>query len=216
MQSMSNYQIDLEITGPLKTNCYLLYDKESKEAALFDVAGEIKKHLKTIKKENLTLKYLFCTHLHFDHVMGVKEVRALFPDAKLACNEKELDVLENVGKFARIFQFDPSSLGNFDVYIEDNQTFELGKLKIKTILSPGHTPGSICFYFEDRLLSGDVLFNRGVGRTDFYGGSFSELEKSVRKLFTLPEDTVVYPGHGEMTDIGSEKRENPFISSRIL
>ncbi|MCG3224683.1 MAG: MBL fold metallo-hydrolase, partial [Candidatus Heimdallarchaeota archaeon] len=77
-------------------------------------------------------------------------------------------------------------------------------------------PGSICFYFEDRLISGDVLFNRGVGRTDFYGGSFSELEKSVRKLFNLPEETVVYPGHGDMTDIGSEKRENPFISSSIL
>ncbi|MCK4896778.1 MAG: MBL fold metallo-hydrolase, partial [Candidatus Heimdallarchaeota archaeon] len=201
---MSNYQIELEITGPLKTNCYLLYDKESKEAALFDVAGEIKKHLKTIKKENLTVKYLFCTHLHFDHVIGVEEVRELFPDAQLACNEKELDVLENMGNFARIFQFDPSSLGKFDVFIEDNQNFELGELKIKTILSPGHTPGSICFYFEDRLISGDVLFNRGVGRTDFYGGSFSELEKSVRKLFTLPEETVVYPGHGEMTDIGSE------------
>ena len=213
---MSNYQIELEITGPLKTNCYLLYDKESKEAALFDVAGEIGKHLKTIKNENLTVKYLFCTHLHFDHVLGVKEVRELFPDAQLACNEKELDVLENMGKFARIFQFDPSSLGKFDVYIEDNQSFELGELKIRTILSPGHTPGSICFYFEDRLISGDVLFHRGVGRTDFYGGSFSELEKSVRNLFTLPEETVVYPGHGEMTDIGSEKRENPFISSRIL
>ncbi|MHA1201073.1 MAG: MBL fold metallo-hydrolase [Candidatus Heimdallarchaeaceae archaeon] len=213
---MSNYQIDLEVTGPLKTNCYLLYDKGSKEAALFDVAGEIDKHLKTIKRENLTVKYLFCTHCHFDHVMGVKEVRTLFPDAQLVCNEKELDVLENMGKFARIFQFDSASLGKFDIFIEDNQNFELGKLKIKAILSPGHTPGSICFYFEDRLISGDVLFNRGVGRTDFYGGSFSELEKSVRKLFTLPEETVVYPGHGELTDIGSEKRENPFISSRIL
>ncbi len=213
---MSNFQLDLEITGPLKTNCYLLYDKESGDAALFDVAGKIGKHLKTIKKENLTVKYLFCTHLHFDHVMGIEEVRTLFPDAKLACNEKELDVLENMGKFARIFQFDPASLGKFDIFIEDNQSFELGKLKIKAILSPGHTPGSICFYFEDRLISGDVLFNRGVGRTDFYGGSFSELEKSVRKLFTLPEETVVYPGHGDMTNIGSEKRENPFISSRNL
>ncbi|MHA1551025.1 MAG: MBL fold metallo-hydrolase [Candidatus Heimdallarchaeaceae archaeon] len=213
---MSNYQIELEITGPLKTNCYLLYDNDSKEAALFDVAGEIGKHLKTIKNENLTVKYLFCTHLHFDHVLGVKEVRELFPDAQLACNEKELDVLENMGKFARIFQFDPSSLGKFDIFIEDNQNFELGKLKIKTILSPGHTPGSICFYFEDRLISGDVLFHRGVGRTDFHGGSFSELEKSVKNLFTLPEETVVYPGHGEMTDIGSEKRENPFIGSGIL
>ncbi len=210
---MSNYQIELENTGPLKTNCYLLYDKKSKEAALFDVAGEIPKHLKTIKEEALKLKYLFCTHLHFDHIMGVKEARELFPDAQLACNKKELDVLANMGKFARIFQFDPSSVGNFDIFIEDNQNFELGKLKIKAILSPGHTPGSICFHFEDSLISGDVLFNRGVGRTDFYGGSFSELEKSVRKLFTLPEETVVYPGHGEMTNIGSEKSENPFISS---
>jgi glyoxylase-like metal-dependent hydrolase (beta-lactamase superfamily II) len=173
---MSNYQIDLEITGPLKTNCYLLYNKESKEAALFDVAGKIDEHLKTIKRENLIVKYLFCTHCHFDHVLGVKKVRTLFPDAQLACNEKELDVLENMGKFARIFQFDPASLGKFDIFIEDNQSFELGKLKIKAILSPGHTPGSICFYFEDRLISGDVLFNRGVGRTIYQKKQLSILD----------------------------------------
>ncbi|MHA1346371.1 MAG: MBL fold metallo-hydrolase [Candidatus Heimdallarchaeaceae archaeon] len=213
---MSNLQLDVETTGPLKTNCYLLHDRDTKEAALFDVAGEIKKHLRTIEENSLTVKYLFCTHLHFDHILGIKEVRKLFPDAQLACNEKELDVLKNMGKFARMFQFDPSSLGNFDIFIEDDQNFELGEYMIKSILSPGHTPGSICFYFKDKLISGDVLFNRGVGRTDLYGGSFPDLENSIRKLFALPEETVVYPGHGEKTDIGSEKRENPFISSRTL
>ena len=213
---MSNYELVFEETGPLKTNCYLLYDKKSKEAALFDVGGPIDALVGKIKEEELNLKYLFCTHLHFDHVMGLKEIRDKFPEAKLACNKNELDVLENMGKFARLFEFDSSSIGEIDIYIEDNQIFQLGDLEIKTILSPGHTPGSICFLFENHLISGDVLFKRGVGRTDFYGGSFTELQKSILNLFELPENTHVYPGHGEKTDIGAEKRENPFIGNGLL
>ncbi|MBY9000866.1 MAG: MBL fold metallo-hydrolase [Candidatus Heimdallarchaeota archaeon] len=213
---MSNFTIVSEISGALKTNCYLLYDHKSKEAALFDVAGEINKLVKTITKEQLIVKYIFCTHLHFDHVMGIQTIREMFPDALLACNEKELDVVENMGMFAHMFQFDPKSLGEFDIFIEDNQIFSLGDLNIKTFLSPGHTPGSICFYLDEHLISGDVLFNGGVGRTDLYGGSFTELEKSIQRLFTLPETTKVYPGHGEFTDIGTEKRDNPFVSGGIL
>ncbi len=209
---MSDSVLEMEVTGPLKTNCYLLYDPKTKEAALFDVGDTIKKLLSIIKEKNLKVKYLFCTHLHFDHVMGVKDIRKELPNALLAFNKKEIEVLENMGKFARIFGFKPSSLGELEVSVKDDEIFNIGNIQLKTILTPGHTPGSISFYFNDSLISGDVLFHRGVGRTDFYGGSFPELEKSVKKLFQLPEKTKVYPGHGEFTDIGSEKNENPFIS----
>ncbi|MCG3216308.1 MAG: MBL fold metallo-hydrolase [Candidatus Heimdallarchaeota archaeon] len=209
---MSDSVLEMEVTGPLKTNCYLLYDPKTKEAALFDVGDTIKKLLSIIKEKNLKVKYLFCTHLHFDHVMGIKDIRKELPNALLAFNEKEIEVLKNMGKFARIFGFKPSSLGELEVSVKDDEIFNIGNIQLKTILTPGHTPGSISFYFNDSLISGDVLFHRGVGRTDFYGGSFPELEKSVKKLFQLPEKTKVYPGHGEFTDIGSEKNENPFIS----
>ncbi len=212
---MVSYKIEHEITGPLKTNCYLLYDPVEKEAALFDVAGSIPKLSKIIEKENLSLKYLFCTHLHFDHVMGVKEIREKYPEAKLAFNSQELDVLENMGNFARLFEFDPTSIGKQDINIE-NQIFNIGKIELKTLVSPGHTPGSVCYYFDKCIFTGDVLFKRGIGRTDFYGGSFDEIVTSIQNLFKFPDDTIVYPGHGEFTDIGSEKKENPFVNQNSI
>ena len=208
---MVSYKIECEVTGPLKTNCYLLYDIHEKEAALIDVGGSILKLNNIIKKEDLTVKYLFCTHLHFDHVMGLEEIRELYPNALLAFNSRELDVMENLGNFARLFEFEPESIGKQDINIE-NQVFSIGKIELKTLISPGHTPGSVCYYFDKCLFSGDVLFKRGIGRTDFYGGSFEEISKSVLKLYQFPDDTIVYPGHGEFTDIGSEKRENPFVN----
>ena len=212
---MVSYKIECEVTGPLKTNCYLLYDPDEKEAALFDVAGPISKLNKIIEKENLTLKYLFCTHLHFDHVMGLEEIREKYPEALLAFNSRELEVLENMGNFARLFEFEPSSIGKQDINIE-NQVFNIGKIELKTLVSPGHTPGSVCYYFNKCIFTGDVLFKRGIGRTDFYGGSFEEIVVSIQNLFKFPDETIVYPGHGEFTDIGSEKRENPFVNQNSV
>ncbi len=212
---MTDFVLEMEVAGPLKTNCYLLYDPTTKDAALFDVGGSINKLMSIIKKENLQVKYLFCTHLHFDHVMGIEEIKEELSEAKLAFHKKELDVLKNMGRFARIFEFKPSSIGELEIPIEDGQKFNVGNIELTAMLSPGHTPGSICFYFDKNLLSGDVLFYRGVGRTDFFGGSFEVLEESIKNLFKLPDDTKVYPGHGDFTDIGSEKNENPFMSERF-
>ena len=212
---MTNFVLEMEVTGPLKTNCYLLYDPTKKEAALFDVGGSINKLKSIIKEKNLNVKYLFCTHLHFDHIMGIEDIREDLPNAKLAFHKKELDVLKNMGRIARIFEFKSSSIGELEIPIENGQIFNVGDIELRAILSPGHTPGSICFYFDKSLLSGDVLFYRGVGRTDFFGGSFEVLEESIKNLFQLPNETKVYPGHGDFTDIGSEKNENPFMSKRF-
>ena len=207
-----DYKLEMEVTGVLKTNTYLLYDVKTKEAALFDVGGKIKDLLQIIKNEQLKIKYIFCTHLHFDHIQGVEKIRELFPDAKFAFNEKELTILENSGPFAKMFGFKFHSIGECDIFIKDNESFTLGTIELKTILAPGHTPGSICFHFDDILISGDVLFYRGVGRTDLFGGSYETLLNSLKELFKLPESTKVYPGHGEFTTIGEEKEENPFFS----
>jgi glyoxylase-like metal-dependent hydrolase (beta-lactamase superfamily II) len=206
------FTIEIEETGALRTNSYLVYDEQSKEAALFDVGGKIKKLLKIIEELQLSVKYIFCTHLHFDHAQGVGKVRDLFPEAQFAYHENEKAVLENSGAFARMFGFNPKSIGEADFYIKEGNVYNLGELELKSILAPGHTPGSICFYFEDSLLSGDVLFYQGVGRTDLYGGSYETLLVSLSKLYKLPEETKVYPGHGESTTIGAEKNDNPFFS----
>ncbi|MHA1304260.1 MAG: MBL fold metallo-hydrolase [Candidatus Heimdallarchaeaceae archaeon] len=206
-------EIVKEVTGPLQTNAYLVYDLESKEAALFDVAGQINKLLKIIENNRLQLKWVFFTHGHFDHVMGLEKIRTLYPEAKVGIHEKEIEVMNKLGPFARLFEFDPSSFGEPDIYLEDNQNYSLGSEEMKTILAPGHTPASICFYFEKAqiLISGDVLFREGVGRTDLFGGNYDKLVQSIHQLLKLPDDTEVFPGHGESTTIKHEKKYNPFI-----
>ena len=213
---MNDFVLEHEVTGPLHTNCYLLFDKESKEAALFDVGGKIKKLVSIIEEKDLKIKYIFFTHLHFDHFNGINNIKEKYPDALIGYNKNELFVLENQGFFARIFQVDSSIIKNLDLEIEDNQTLKIGNIEVKTFLAPGHTPGSICYYFNGCLLTGDVLFRSGIGRTDLYGGSYETLLNSIDKLMKLPDETQVYPGHGDFTDIGTEKKENPFIASKDI
>jgi glyoxylase-like metal-dependent hydrolase (beta-lactamase superfamily II) len=216
-----------QVTGPIDTNCYLLYDAQSKEAALIDVGGPIDTLVTHIQENDLDLKYIFATHVHMDHVEGVPRIQEQFPDALVCYNEKDCEdflimpewVKEHlpemyagmmaVPEIKKWEDYDLSVFVKPDIYLEDDQTFELGNLEIRTILSPGHSAGSICFYVEDVLFSGDVLFYRQVGRTDLLGGSKENIVKSVRRLYAeLPDTTKVYPGHGEFTDIGTEKTEN--------
>jgi hydroxyacylglutathione hydrolase len=185
-----------QTTGSLGTNCYLLYDAASRESALIDVGGPVDSLVSTIAREHLKLKYVFATHGHRDHVEGVPAVKDKFPDA-LVCLTP-----------------DPPLICKPDVTLGGNQIYRLGGLEIRTILSPGHTPGSVCFQVGDVLFSGDVLFHRSVGRTDLPGGSTEEIVKSVRRLYSLlPDETTVYPGHGPFTNIGSEKKYNECVTA---
>jgi glyoxylase-like metal-dependent hydrolase (beta-lactamase superfamily II) len=167
-----------------------------------------------------------------DHLEGVLSVREKFPDASLCYNkddyanflhtiewgEKNMNpeltkAMKQDSAMSKWFEYDLSIFGPPDIYLEDDQGYKLGKLKIRTILSPGHSPGSICYQVGNVLFSGDVLFYRTVGRTDLLGGSTEELVKSVRRLYAqFPDETVVYPGHNQFTDIGSEKKDNKKIN----
>ena len=221
-----------EVTGPVETNCYLLYDEESREAALIDVGGPIDSLVTHIDEQGLKLKYIFLTHAHMDHLEGLPGIKRLYPDAQVCCNRREYhDFLtwrewaaenwkEGVAEmkknpdFAKWFEYDLSIFGEPDIYLEDNQTYILGTIKIRTLLSPGHSSGSICFYTPRILFSGDVLFYRRVGRTDLLGGSDEAITRSVRRLYDeLPDDTKVYPGHGRFTYIGEEKDSNEKVTA---
>lgn len=227
-----NFIVHQQITGPIKTNCYLLFDIESKEAALFDVGGPVDSLISIIQEKQLTLKYIFATHAHMDHLEGLPHIRRIFPNALLCYNREDYnnfllsidwgiknfppEVTESLKKdsaTAKWFEYDLSIFGPPDINVAGNQIYKLGNLEIKTILSPGHSIGSVCYQVGNTLFSGDVLFYRTVGRTDLIGGSKDDLIKSVRKLYILfPDETKVYPGHNQLTDIGSEKRENKKIS----
>lgn len=221
-----------EVEGPIRTNCYLLYGVKTKEAAIFDVGGPLDTLSTFIEENNLELKYIFLTHGHWDHAVGVLHLKQRFPYAKLCFTRKEYEAmqvyLDHASKtdpdrlaelmkdnaLAKMMSFDLTSIGEPDITLEDDQEYNLGKLKIKTIFSPGHSQGSMCYHVGNVLFSGDVLFYRTVGRTDFYGSSREQQIRSVRRLYTiLPEDTKVYPGHGQFTDIGSEKKENKYITA---
>ncbi|MHA1866251.1 MAG: MBL fold metallo-hydrolase [Candidatus Heimdallarchaeaceae archaeon] len=198
-----------EVAGPLYTNSFLIYDSKSKEAMLLDVADDVTSLIKVIEKMGLKVKYIFFTHGHFDHVMGIENIRKEFPKAKIGIHKEELDTINHSGPFARMFDFDINSFLEPDIYLQDKETYYLGDEEFKLILSPGHTKASICFYFPESqiLFSGDVIFKEGIGRTDLYGGNYEKLVQSIKKLYSLPKNTLVYPGHGEKDTLGRiEKR----------
>jgi hydroxyacylglutathione hydrolase len=217
----------------LNWNSYLVYDSKNKEAAIIDVGGPIDTLISCIRDKSLQLKYILFTHCHYDHVMGLPNVRDQFPEAKICISKvafEDMKVqkqwgIENLGQewidemnadpiTRRMLDFDPSTFPEPDIYLEDNQKLKLGSLTIKTLFTPGHSRGHMCFSIENTLFTGDVLLHRTVGHTGFLGGSKDEIIKSVRKLCSLfPDKTIVYPGHGQFTDIGSEKIENKIITA---
>ncbi len=198
------------LAGAMRTNCYFIYNDETKETIIIDPADEADKLIRIIGEYNLKPAAILLTHGHFDHIGAVKEIRSRYM-CKVYCLEEEKEVLENAeynlsSMFAGSFTVTPDEL------LRDGQELTLAGFSIRVIATPGHTKGSCCYFFpEDRfLMSGDTLFEESVGRTDFPTGSAAMLVRSIReKLFVLPDDTPVYSGHGEPTTIEHEKRFNP-------
>ena len=197
--------------GPLGTNCYILYDELSTEAIVFDPADNAGVILDKLTELGLNLKYIVVTHAHCDHICALDELTyktkakvCIGTDDCFALNDSNLSLCRPFGK-------NPPQT-KAEILINDGDVLNLGENKIKFIHTPGHTKGGICALADDILVSGDTLFMESVGRSDFPGGSASVLYSSIKtKLFTLPDDTVVYPGHGDSTTIGHEKRNNPYI-----
>lgn len=209
---MSHPKIKHMELGPLKTNCYLVYDENTQETVLFDCPAAVESLYNYITNNKLMLKYVFLTHGHFDHIMGVKETKKRFPKTLVAISPLELEVMSNMGQVAKMFGFDyEKDFVDPDIFLENKQTYFIGEQEITTIATPGHSPGSMSFLTSNSLFCGDVLFELGIGRTDLYKGNSMQLEKTIKKLFTLQDHIIVYPGHGSFTTIGSEKKNNPFV-----
>ncbi len=199
------------VTGLIQVNTYLVYDEQSKDAILIDVGGSAEEIASEVKKLGLNLKGIVNTHGHFDHILGAKEVQDIL-GVKFYVNEKDALFVENLPSQLSLYGIPPVLPPKIDGYIDENTDFTLGDTKIKFIETPGHTKGGVCLLIDDMLFSGDTLFLESVGRTDFPGGDFDTLQKSVKeKLFTLPEEVKVYPGHDDATSIGHEKLYNRFV-----
>jgi len=195
-------------------NTYLIYD-ETKEAAIID-CGAFSDAEKTllngfITQNQLSLKHLLNTHLHFDHSFGNKFIYDTYGIApEYHQKEEEIPNLkEQAARFGIKITYEDVAAAR---YLEDGDIISFGNTELKAILVPGHSPGSLCFYSEENavLFTGDVLFEEGIGRSDLWGGDSLQLVSGIKnKLLTLPEDTIVYPGHGPATTIKHEKRYNP-------
>jgi glyoxylase-like metal-dependent hydrolase (beta-lactamase superfamily II) len=202
--------------GPLACNCQLVACPRTKKAVLVDPGDEAEKILKLVAAEGVTVKYLLHTHAHFDHCGATGAVKTA--TGALAClHDADRMLYENLPTQGRMFgmHFEPAPA--LDKKLEDGQPIPFGDCHLEVIHTPGHSPGSVCFRFSgpdgsEWLASGDTLFQGSVGRADLWGGNGRLLLKSIQeRIFVLDDDLPVFPGHGDSTLVGIEKRTNPFF-----
>ncbi len=203
-------QVKRLVVGPLEENTYIVYDKETKEALLIDPGDEPDRIEDILRSEGLKVKYLVCTHAHFDHVGALPELKKS-TNAEILIHPDDLEIYEAARDMAAFWGYDIDPLPKPDLFVKEGDVIKIGNLSFKVIHTPGHSPGGICLYGQGAVFTGDTMFAGSVGRTDFHGGSLSKLKESFKRLISLPEDTLVYPGHGPETTISEEKQNNFFI-----
>ena len=199
-------------TGMLQANTYLVCDETSRLGFIVDLGGYSKELKNIIEKNDIQIQYIVLTHGHGDHIGGVQEHLKDFPDAKVVCSRAEEKMLLDP-ELNEAHHFGPEKVSfKPDILVDDGDTLTVGNMTMKFIMTPGHTEGGMCILIDDVLFSGDTLFCRSIGRTDLAGGDFRTIrESSKKKLFLLPDETQVLPGHMGPTTIGFEKENNPFV-----
>lgn len=200
-----------EQVGVMGVNCYILGDIN--EALIIDPGSNADKILNILKESKITAKYIVLTHCHFDHILAVEKLMEETDVKLVACACEKENLLNSSVNYTDKYSRNPVEL-TADIYLKDGDVIKSGEYQFKIIETPGHTSGSMCLYCENEkmLISGDTLFYSSVGRCDLATGDEKEIVKSIKnKLFSLPDDVLVLPGHGENTSIGFEKLNNPFI-----
>lgn len=199
------------IAGPLGVNCYIVGCEKTGKAAVIDPGDSCEVILKTLEENDLSLQYILLTHGHVDHVAHLNRVKEKTNATFIMHND---DSFLMHGLSAQAFMFglpDPGKIKP-DHIVTDGELITIGELKAKILHTPGHSPGSITFHIENKLFVGDLIFEGSIGRTDLPGGDHRTLIESVEsKIFTLPPETEIYPGHGPSTTVGQEKMTNPFF-----
>ena len=200
-------KLDSLQVGMIGTNCYLLTDETAGNAtAVIDPGGSADQILARIRKNNLDVKLILLTHGHFDHVLGVPDLLAVYPDLPVYITETDYPEARDGGQFG--YKMGPVEAVQF---YDEGSTVHVGNLAVDVLRTPGHTPGSVTLKVEDVLFTGDTLFNGSCGRTDFPGGSFADMQRSLKRLSDLPGNYRVYPGHEGSTTLDYERKYNPFM-----
>jgi hydroxyacylglutathione hydrolase len=200
--------------GPLVMNATLVMDIESKETIFFDPGDEIGKILEIANSENMNISRLIATHCHVDHIAGANiAIEKLGLPLEICPLGKNM--LGNVGPIAAAFGYTVSEIKEGG-YLSEGDIVNIGKTKFSILHCPGHSPDSLCFYTDGVLIGGDVIFKGSLGRTDLPGGNTEQLMNSItEKIYLLPDETKIYPGHGPETTLGTEKKQNPYLNGTL-
>ncbi|MFH1074606.1 MAG: MBL fold metallo-hydrolase [Candidatus Firestonebacteria bacterium] len=206
-----NLLIKPVIVGEICTNCYLVADQDTKEGVVIDPGAEFEKIWKTIEKNGILVKKIVATHGHYDHLGAVNELRNK-TRAEFLIHKEDVIFAGHPEKNGSAFFGDGTVSAKADAFLKAGDIVKAGRLELKVIHTPGHSPGGICLLTGEYLFSGDTLFYGSIGRTDFPNAAFETIMESLGKLMKLPDAVKVYPGHGPYTTIGHERAENPFLN----
>ena len=201
------------VEGPVDANNYLLIDEESKEGVLIDCSSARSEFVNAVKETGCKLKYILLTHGHFDHILGVEKFKEEF-GVETYVSQDDLNQISYAPQMLMMFGGGTGAKApEITNFVKDGDEFKFGSYTIKAISTPGHTKGGMCYLVDNKLFSGDTLFQGSVGRCDLPDGDLDEIIKSIKeKLFTLPDDIEVYTGHGGKTTISFEKKYNEILS----
>jgi hydroxyacylglutathione hydrolase len=202
--------------GPLQCNCSIIGDETTREAMVIDPGDDIEDVLALVRKHHLQVKQIVISHAHIDHVGGAMKLRAA-TGAPILLNENDYALLKMLDVQATWIGVAPPGEVKIDQSITVGDTVKAGSHEANILHTPGHTEGSICLYFpaEKKLIAGDTLFAGSIGRTDLPGGSMQKIMQSLHgTVLSLPDETLVVPGHGPLTTIGEERQSNPFLARK--
>lgn len=206
----NNLKYFIVITGEIEENCILLKCMKTHKGVIIDPGSDIEKIRKKITETGIEPQMILNTHGHYDHIGAINKLKLLY-DLKLHAHRDEDEYFKDPEKNYSSLTGD-DTIVFVDEFVSDGDVIKVGELEIKVIHTPGHTKGSVCFYVNGVLVSGDTIFAGSVGRCDLYGGDEEILLEMInQKIKPLPDDTIIIPGHGRITTVGEEKKFNPFL-----
>ena len=199
------------VVGHLSANCYIVGLKSGGEGMVIDPGGNQEDIIKAIADSGLEIKTIVLTHGHSDHIAALCDIQDK-TGAQVAIHIEDADFLEGRGSYSSQFGISYKTPHPPDRLLREGDVIDIGGLSFTVIHTPGHTPGSICLLADDKVFTGDTIFRRGIGTTLMPGSSRRQLIESIqRRLMALPDETIIYPGHGRETTIGAERRDNPYV-----
>ncbi|OGO87016.1 MAG: hypothetical protein A2Y15_07555 [Clostridiales bacterium GWF2_36_10] len=206
---MSDYIIDKVEVGQMHTNCYIVKHKNSRDAAVIDPGGDLTVIKDALFRLNASCRVILLTHGHFDHILAVGDLRT---NRTTVCIHKDdAHYLVERDMFSAIIPYDPRPFEQADFFFDKEGKYKVENFEFYVIPTPGHTKGSVCFVFDDIMFTGDTLFNGSIGTTDFHGDN-TDMENTLKMLYNLPGDYVVFPGHEGKTILSDEKAHNPYFT----